>query len=173
MSATFTDQLCLNCGLCCNGVLFKDVELQPGDDSAQLAALGLPLKARKSKTAFAQPCHALDGCACRIYSDRPTRCRQFDCALLLAARQGEIEIPEALRVIRDAWRRAAKVTGLLRQLGDANEELALSLRFQRAKKRFEQNPGDETATEVFGELTLAVHDLNLLLQRSFYPLPGD
>jgi len=34
-------QLCPNCGLCCNGVLFADVELRAGDDAGRLAELEL------------------------------------------------------------------------------------------------------------------------------------
>src|ERR1035441_3049702 len=37
-------QLCPKCGLCCNGVLFADVELRKGDDVQRLAELGLSLE---------------------------------------------------------------------------------------------------------------------------------
>ena len=53
------DQLCPNCGLCCNGVLFADVELQPGDDAGRLAALGMALKKKGGQRAFVQPCRCL------------------------------------------------------------------------------------------------------------------
>ncbi len=73
-SGQHNKQLCLQCGLCCNGVLFKDVELQPGDDATNLRALGLPIRdapARERPTTkpagvpatarqrFPQPCTAL------------------------------------------------------------------------------------------------------------------
>ena len=155
--------------MCCNGVLFKDVELQSGDDAAQLRALGLSIRAEK----FPQPCVALDGCRCRIYLDRPLRCRQFECALLQSVQSGEMEVPAALRVIRLARERAGKVRGLLRELGNDDESLALSLRFKRMKKRFESSPPDDDTAEVFSRLTLAVHDLNRVLREKFYPSPSD
>jgi uncharacterized protein len=162
-------QLCPQCGLCCNGVLFKDVELQPGDDAAILRALGLPVSAPKARAPnFPQPCAALDGCLCRIYPDRPARCRDFECALLRAVRAGETKPDAALRVIRTARRLGDKVLRLLRELGDQDESLALSLRFKRTKKRFESTPSDDDAAETFSRLTLAVHDLNLLLHDAFY-----
>ena len=43
------NRLCLACGLCCNGVLFRDVELQDGDDLEALQKLGLTI--RPSRTA--------------------------------------------------------------------------------------------------------------------------
>lgn len=165
-------QLCPQCAMCCNGVLFKDVELQPGDDAAKLIRLGLVFaKSRQQK--FPQPCTALDCCTCGIYADRPVRCRQFECALLKSVAAGEMETPRALRVIRDAQKRAEKVKRLLRELGDDEESRALSLRFKRMQRRFESSVVGEEMTDKFGELTLAVHDLNLVLRARFYPASGD
>jgi Fe-S-cluster containining protein len=166
-------QLCPQCALCCNGVLFKDVELQPGDDAERLKALGLPfLKTRQPK--FPQPCAALgaDRC-CRIYSERPKRCREFECALLKSVIAGESEISTALRAIRDAHKRAERVKRLLRELGDNEESRALSLRFKRMQRRLESTAFSEAEADIFGELTLAVHDLNLLLRAKFYPTPEE
>lgn len=168
-------QLCPQCALCCNGVLFKDVELQPGDDADKLQSLGLPVSARGShnsqlpKRRFSQPCAALKGCQCRIYADRPGRCRQFECALLKSVQTGETEVAAALRAIRAARRRAEQVRALLCEAGDANETVALNLRFKRMKKRFETSPPDNAQAGIFSRLTLAVHDLDLLLRAKFYP----
>lgn len=75
----------------------------------------------------------------------------------------------ALRTVRTARQRAEKVKRFLRELGDAQENVALSIRFQKTKKRIESGPLDETTADAFGQLTLAVHDLNLLLANAFYP----
>jgi hypothetical protein len=165
-------QLCPQCALCCNGVLFKDVELQPGDDAAKLKRLGLVF-AKSRKLKFPQPCAALECSRCRIYTDRPARCREFECDLLKSVAAGEMETPGALRVIRDAQKRAERVKRLLRELGDDEESRALSLRFKRMQRRFESMPFEAAMTDKFGELTLAVHDLNLVLRAKFYPAPGD
>ena len=81
-SADAVAQLCPNCGLCCNGVLFADVELRKGDDVQRLAELGLSLEKTGRQQAFAQPCACFDGELCRIYTGRPKRCRTFECSLL-------------------------------------------------------------------------------------------
>src|SRR5262245_20222594 len=97
-------RLCLSCGLCCDGTLFRDVELQAADDLSRRAmadvldATHLNL-AQKSK--WPQPCAAL--CAdlrCQIYADRPSRCRDFECELFKAVASGTFETDEALKVIR-------------------------------------------------------------------------
>ena len=161
-------QLCPQCALCCNGVLFKDVELQPGDSAAKLKKLGLPVSDKRIAK-FPQPCAALEGCACRIYGEHPARCRDFECLLLKSVAAGERSPEAALRVIRDAKTRAQKVTRLLRDLDDRDEQKALSLRFKRTQRRLEVSGYDNERAETFGELTLAVHHLNLILREQFYP----
>jgi uncharacterized protein len=163
------EQLCLTCGICCNGVLFRDVELQPGDDPAHLKSLGIPLKLRRGARVFNQPCASLEGCACRIYADRPQHCRDFECALLKSVQNGHTEIGAARRIIRKALERADVVRRLLRQLGDTEETLAFSARFRRMSRRLEAGGFDDESAELFSRLTLAVHDLNMLLRDAFYP----
>ena len=169
-SEAVAGELCLACGLCCNGVLFRDVELQPGDDPAALLSLGATVQRLKTKTRFPQPCVALcHDNRCRVYAERPQRCRAFECALFKAVAAGTTSTPDALRAIRTARQRAEKVRRLLRELGDADEQRPLSRRFNRMRRRFESEGLDEERADLFGQLTLAVHDLNLLLSEAFYP----
>ena len=154
----------------------------------KLATLGLPLTPRRSggkeapasskdlslgapaATKFAQPCPALcAGNRCRIYADRPTRCRDFECALFKSVAAGEKAVPAALRTIRTALRRAEKVRKLLRSLGNTDEAVALSLRFKHTRRRIESGVIDKPTASTFADLSIAQHDLNLLLARSFYP----
>jgi uncharacterized protein len=169
--SVLAEQLCPACGICCNGVLFKDVELQRGDDAARLQTLGQPLARRRGRTRFAQPCAALglDG-RCRLYPERPARCRDFECALFTAVQSGKAEMASARRAIRAALECANRVRVLLRELGDTNERLALSLRFRKMKKQLEAGCADEAIAETYSQLTLAVHDLNIVLRRDFYPV---
>jgi len=173
MNRRNSNSLCLECGLCCNGVIFADVQLQPGDNTARLQSLGLALISnRGSKTGiqkFNQPCTAFDGCRCQIYSERPKYCREFECLLLKSVKAGQTKYPEAQRTIRSAVERVKKVKRLLRELGDVDEDIALGKRFRRMKRQLESRPLNDETADTFGELTLAVHDLNVWLSGSFYP----
>ena len=169
---TVSEQLCPGCGLCCNGVIFANLALQPGDSSARLRSLGLPV--RNSHSALrpphlTQPCAAFDGCRCRVYADRPKYCRQFECVLLKRVKAGQTVPAAAGRIIRTARARADKVLRLLRALGDADEQLPLSARFRRTSRRLKEHELDKETADAYGQLTLAFHDLNLLLGDSFYP----
>jgi hypothetical protein len=105
------DQLCPNCGLCCDGALFADVELRASDDAKRLAKLGLSLKKKgRIKFAFAQPCACFDGKLCKIYSERPKHCRLFECGLLKKVNGGQMTTSAALKKI-------AKAKVLVKKLG--------------------------------------------------------
>jgi hypothetical protein len=82
-----TEDLCLSCGLCCDGSLFWAVPVAPGEDTP------VPLD---GEGRLRQPCACFNG-ACTIYPDRPSACRSFDCRVLQTVRAG----------VRDeAWARA-------------------------------------------------------------------
>ena len=71
-------RLCAQCGLCCNGVMFHTVQLQPGDSAKELAALGLKLKRKQGRHFILQPCPAFQNSQCSIYAARPERCGRFE-----------------------------------------------------------------------------------------------
>ncbi len=165
--------ICLTCGLCCNGVIFADVKLRPGE-AARLKAGGLASSApvpteRGGPCKLAQPCAALEGCRCRAYAQRPRHCREFECLLLKNVQAGRLDTAAALRVVRAALQRAEKVRALLRALGDTEEQTALSIRFRRMTGRLKQLSLEDHTADLYGQLTLAVHDLNLLVREAFYP----
>lgn len=161
------DQLCPNCGLCCDSTLFADVELKKGDDPQRLVKLGMPV-AQKTKTKLAapQPCACFDGKFCSIYADRPRQCRLFECGLLKRVQGGEMNAAAALRKISEAKRLAEKVRRLLRASGQRDEQMALAQRYAAAM----QAPVDfsvEGAADQRGELMLAVNELMQMLERDF------
>jgi Fe-S-cluster containining protein len=164
---TGIDQLCPNCGLCCDSTLFADVELRAGDDANRLQQLGLALEQKsKSTVAFAQPCACFDGRLCGIYPDRPKRCRLFECGLLKKVEAKELTAGAALKKISEAKRHAEKVRELLRSLGQRDERMALTQRYTEVMNA----PVDFSAAdsaERRGELMLAVHELMARLQRDF------
>jgi Fe-S-cluster containining protein len=161
------DQLCPNCGLCCDSTLFADVELRASDDPRRLRQLGLTLaKKGRTKLAFAQPCACFDGRLCGIYADRPNRCRAFDCGLLKRVAAGEMTAKAALKKITEAKQLAERVRALLRLLGQRDEEMALTHRYGEAMSA-PIDLADEAGAERHGELMLAVNDLMTRLQRDF------
>ncbi|HEY0548797.1 MAG TPA: YkgJ family cysteine cluster protein [Verrucomicrobiae bacterium] len=159
--------LCPQCSLCCNGVLFADVRLQVGDDAQHLASLDVALKTRGKLTRFSQPCSCLEGKLCRIYEDRPTRCRTFECRVLQRVQAGEVTERAALKSIQNALRRAEKVRRILRELGDTDESVPLSRRYQRMMRQPIDLSADPRLIDLRGELMMAVAELVSVLEREF------
>lgn len=166
------EQLCLACGMCCDGTLFDLVKLEANDDARKLKALGLPVtvsRGREPAARFPQPCAAL--CAdrtCRLYADRPWQCRVFECGVLKEARAGRITPAAALRLVKQARRRADRVRRLLRELGDTDEHLGLGERFHRTSERLEAGNADPAAKARYADLSLAVHQFRLQAHDQFY-----
>jgi hypothetical protein len=167
-STNAVSQLCPNCGLCCNGVLFADVELRAGDDAKRLKQLGLTLEKKgQGKLAFAQSCACFEGKLCGIYAERPQRCRTFECGLLKRIQDGGLEVDTALKTISGTKRQVETVRGLLRQLGQKDDQLAMTKRYALAMSAPIDLSDHENDTELRGELMLAVDKLMRLLQRDF------
>lgn len=164
--------LCLACGLCCDGTLFDLVKLEAIDDARKLKALGLPVTVSRGKTPiarFPQPCAAL--CAdrtCRLYAERPWQCRVFECRVFKDAKAGKIAFATALRLVKQARRRAEKIRRLLRELGDTDEHRGLGERFHRTSERLESGQADAATHARFADLSLAMHRFKLQAHEKFY-----
>src|SRR5687768_7376045 len=111
--------------MCCDGTLFDGVQLQAGDDAKKLKALGLPVTISRAKVPiarFPQPCSALcTDRTCRVYANRPSQCRAFECGVLKEAQAGRITFAAATQSVKKARRRADQVRRLLHQLGDTEQ----------------------------------------------------
>jgi hypothetical protein len=165
--ADYVSELCPNCGLCCDSTLFADVELRKGDDPRRLQALGLEiLQKTKAKLAFTQPCACFDGRFCKIYAERPSRCRLFECGLLKRVESGGLTVAAALKRIAEAKAQAGQVRTLLRQTGQRDERIALTHRYAEAMRvPMDLSVPDEAGNR--GELMLAVNELMQMLERDF------
>ena len=160
-------QLCPACGLCCNGVLFGDVELQRGDNAKLLTQLGLNLFRKGGKSAFSQPCSCFDGKLCGIYADRPKQCRAFECGLLKRVQAGKLTAGAALKTIAEARRSSVAVLKLVRELGHTDETKPLNQRYAAVVAQPIDMAADEAVLERRGELMMAVAKLVDSLERDF------
>jgi uncharacterized protein len=163
------DSLCTNCGLCCDGSLFADVELQSGDDSERLARLGLVLtKKGRRKLAFVQPCACFDGKYCKIYGQRPRQCRLFECGVLKKVRAGKMSSNAALKIISEAKTLANRVRDHLSVLGQRPDHLPMTRCYSEAMTApIDLSRDRNAAGEGHGQLMQAFGDLMELFEREF------
>lgn len=168
-------RLCTACGLCCNGVMFHTVRLQPRDSAKELTALGLKLKRKKGQRYILQPCPAWREAGCTIYASRPERCRLFECQQLQRVAAGEISEADALEKIREAQRLVDKVNTLVQQSGTTDPRRPLTKRFEKVTAEPVEAAWDAAGAALRAELTGTMRQLEELLDRDFRnaPLPTD
>lgn len=98
---TPTDSICVDCGLCCSGAIFEDVELNDEDEANSMEAMGLEIEEEDGSFLLIQPCKALSGFSCRVYHHRPQCCRTFECHLLKNVQSGQTSKEQAFNVIQE------------------------------------------------------------------------
>lgn len=94
------DSLCVQCGLCCDGSLFADVELRGETEAIEVEAMGLEVEEEDGRELLIQPCRALRGMKCGLYAHRPECCRTFECRLLKQFNNGDVNLSSAIRVVK-------------------------------------------------------------------------
>ncbi len=131
-SPSEAEQLCLHCGLCCDGTLFDSVPLRPEEKVA------LPMLAR-ANASLSQPCAALqsDKC-CAVYQSRPIACRWFRCLLLDAMQSQEVSLKQAKDIVDDTHRQLDDVKQWLpMHLGRSVMQEALAGTAVQSESQFE------------------------------------
>ena len=160
-------RLCSACGMCCNGVLFHGMAVQPEDSVRAFAAKGMKAKRRDGELQFLQPCPAHEGNCCRIYADRPQRCRVFACRQLEGVSLGKISESAALEKIQEARRLTDRVRDLLDKLGDSRTTRPLATRCAGVfTPPLDPSPQAKSWSD---ELRLAMTDLEEFLANNFRP----
>ena len=141
--------LCRDCGLCCNGVLFDRVYLQRGDIPQALTSQGLRIKKGQW---FNQPCTALCGTLCRLYHNRPTRCRLFECRQFQQVAAGEIRYESAADRIRQVKMQVTALEHQLTGCGGGNIRKPLAQRYATAVETSRSRTGTPGLTAAMEQL---------------------
>lgn len=128
--------LCIACGLCCDGTLFQDV---PVDERDRVTLQRLDAGFAYGTSSFPQPCWALMPGGCSIYDNRPAACRNERCLLLRRWEAGEIPYEHARELIAStiALRDAVR-SEIARYLGSDRRDNLANL-YDRVADRFESS----------------------------------
>lgn len=105
-------ELCLACGLCCDGSLFRQVEVT-GDEPARLGALGVRMGEKRGKRWMWLPCGRLEARCCTIYEARPGGCQRFFCELARQAEAGAVSHRDAHAVVGEVHALVARLAAQL------------------------------------------------------------
>jgi uncharacterized protein len=92
-------ELCLSCGLCCQGVIFNRAGLKP-DEIGLAKDNGLDyFPSGEEEFAFRLPCRLYQDDKCSIYLIRPEACRRYRCDLLKRLTNKAISLEESKIIV--------------------------------------------------------------------------
>lgn len=107
--STPSQQLCVRCGLCCQGVWFTNISSNAEEVEPGKAAGFVPI-VENGNHFFRQPCSFhVNGC-CSAYGQwRPAACVTYKCGLLGKLEDGSIEFAQACEHVDEAKRLATEL----------------------------------------------------------------
>ena len=109
-----SSNICLSCGLCCDGTLIGFVELSR-EEMPTLKKI-MDIEDDNGHGFFLQPCNSFCN-GCNVYSDRPKHCASFKCELLKSVEQKNLEFDLAVETISIVkQKKISRVLFLVRRL---------------------------------------------------------
>jgi Fe-S-cluster containining protein len=148
--------------------LFADVELAGPKEGAGLEILGLEVEDDDAGgELLIQPCRALRGNRCSIYTQRPECCRTFECRLLQDVRRGVVGMARAGEYIAEALKRIGRVRELAAELGQRDARLSLRERCAEALALADESDAAPALNRKRTELEAEMTAVEGMLQRTF------
>jgi Fe-S-cluster containining protein len=163
------DDICVGCGMCCDGTMYRHVEVEKHDPFELLASAGLTFFTTDDTKSFRQPCPAFGVGCCSIYRDRPSVCREYRCLLLRRHEAGEVSTDEALALIARTTELRDRVSAGLKALVDPKESVALDGLYRLMLAKFDAEPDPAAVRREHSDLLLTVVALRVILAREFEP----
>jgi uncharacterized protein len=94
--------ICVSCGMCCDGTLFNKGTIKGEEDRKTVEKLGMEIIEGNNLVSFKQPCICFDK-VCTIYGQtRPAVCSTFLCDPIKKYENGEQSLENAFKQINSA-----------------------------------------------------------------------
>ncbi|WP_299706367.1 hypothetical protein [uncultured Pontibacter sp.] len=156
--------ICLACGLCCDGTLIGFVQLS----HEELPAIRelMDIEEASSDGIFIQPCEKYcDGCS--IYLDRPKQCASYNCKLLEYVLRKELDHTSAIEIIDVAKQRKSAIEEKLALLQLKLQSQSFYFKMAEIKKLHQKNELELASTQDFKDLIADIKQLDSLLSKQF------
>ncbi|NBB22956.1 hypothetical protein GVN20_26605 [Runella sp. CRIBMP] len=117
-------QICIKCGLCCDGTLFEHAALQAGEHGSLPEKIVDNYRKLKDEEVFLLPCHYFDG-KCTIYDQKKAVvCSAFRCQLLKDFSMGQISKDNADKIVSDALKFRDEILELYKCIFEVDTKLS-------------------------------------------------
>lgn len=158
------DNICLACGLCCDGSLIGFVELQK-EEIPKIKKL-MDVEDSHGNGFFLQPCKKYCN-GCTIYENRPSNCDKFNCGLLQSVNQNEIAFEDALLKVQEVKDRKAVIQKQIALLHITLKSPSFYFKMVELKKVLKKLKLASLFTSAHEELSLNLFQLDQLLFKDF------
>lgn len=161
-------QLCIDCGFCCSGVLFVDVRIRDKQELRRVANCGVELEQHEDHHYLVQPCACLDESNhCKVYENRPEMCASFECGVLKQLKLGERSFSECQETIHKAKSHVDAVTSTLLKLGNLDLDVPLFFRTEEVLSQPWDLDGPDLVLELRDKLFQQSANLSSYLETHF------
>jgi len=159
-----SSNICLSCGLCCNGTLIGFVELNT-QEKTELREL-MDIVESNEKGFFLQPCNKYcDGCT--IYSQRPKQCASYKCGLLKSVEQKELDFNLALEIINEVKQKKINIEKNITTLQLELQSQSFYFKMIELKKLLQKYEAESSLKQKDLELISELEQLDNLLVSKF------
>jgi hypothetical protein len=160
-------EICLACGFCCDGTLFDNARLQPGEWGTLPELIEANYLKSGEKEYFRLPCPYFNG-KCTIYNKKKAGiCSLYRCQLLTDIANKSISQDEALNIIHNVKMLKKEITSLTRHIPKISDNMPfreiLSILYDLNTK--EDVP--EIAGQLINIVTVKCNILDALLIKHF------
>ncbi|SDE96729.1 hypothetical protein SAMN04487996_10874 [Dyadobacter soli] len=160
--------LCVSCGMCCDGTLFPYGFVRDENDRKIADELGLTTKEIDGKLFFNMPCPHFSGC-CTVYDkSRPHTCSAYFCPPLKKYRRGEQAFEDAesqIRLFREHRDKLLNAASQFPELADLN--------FRALKSLLDKSGDDAAFVSKHRQLYLLLFIFRDIYDRYFTPAEKD
>lgn len=157
--------ICLSCGLCCDGTLIGFVQLER-KEMLRLRTI-MEIEDGNGEGFFLQPCENLGCSGCTIYTKRPNKCAEFECGLLNSIEQKKISFDSAIEVIELVKQLKSTILNQLISLPFKLQSKSFYFKILELVKLFKKHSTESKLTDNHQTLLSDIEQLNTLLSSKF------
>ncbi|MCY1722993.1 YkgJ family cysteine cluster protein [Prolixibacteraceae bacterium Z1-6] len=157
--------ICLSCGVCCDGSLIGFVQL----DNDELPALRklMDIEEVDNIGLFLHPCTKLGCDGCTIYSQRPRQCGKFKCGILKSIEKKELDFDSAIEVINVLKEKKIAIEKQLATLPFELHSPSFYFKILELKKLFLKDKSGLSLSQNNPELISNLKELDKLVTKNF------
>lgn len=160
-------EICITCGLCCDGTLFKRAILKAGEKGNLPKKMETAYEKKGDEEFFHLPCSYFEG-KCSIYDQKKAHiCSAFRCNLLKEFAQNKVSKSEALSIVDNAMQLRQEIRVLAQQVFNAKAIIPFQQILEQIGEAVENKNSATSCHPAFEMLKIKVIILEALLIRHF------